>query len=545
VVLRRCSPAAVAALVCLLLGLAAAQATASGVLSTFRLTPASTQAGANTAVTADLTFDYGPSTTDSVRTMTIRLAPGLIASIANVPETCSPEQLRAVRCPTGSQIGSGTVTTNGNAHDTGLYLMPAPSPADGAGFGTAIVVAGTSYTGVGTLDVVSDAGGQPVGEVKLDVPVVDGEQVGELRATMSSATADARPFTRLPTTCSTATSTASVETARGGTGSGSDSFVPTGCLALGYAPTLASVQAIKEQGDDGVELVASLSQPNAMAESATQALALHWPPSLVPDAAAVAPCLTGTPCTIGTATGTSPLAPPSYLSSGTVTLGGSAQAPTLTVAFPAPIPLSLTGAIDFANRTVTFPTLPDLPLSGLTVDITGPAGAKVLATTCAAGDLVASFTPQSGGATVASSRPIAYRGCSSARPRPPPSPAPRVSIRSRRARVVDRGAGIELACSGGAAGSVCRGTLSLTKRTLVVRRVHGHRRAIHRTIVVARVRYAVQRGQTRTVTLTLTDAGLRLLERSRDQHLRARATATVRGGAAVHRPIALRLAPHA
>lgn len=530
---------------CVLLGLGAAQAMASGALSSFRLTPAATQAGADPEVTADLTFDYGPSSTDSVRTMTLRLAPGLIASIANVPATCSPEQLSADRCPPGSQIGSGTVTTNGNPHDTGLYLMPAPSPADGAGFGTVIVVAGTSYTGLGTLDVVSDAGGQPVGEVKLDVPVVDGEQVGELSATMNGTTADGRPFTRLPTTCSTATSTASVETARGSTGSGSDSFLPTGCLPLGYAPALAAAQAIKEQGDDGVELVASLSQPNAMTESATKALALRWPPSLVPDAAVVAPCLTGTPCTIGTATGTSPLAPPTYLSGGTVTLGGSAQAPTLTVAFPAPIPLSLTGAIDLANRTVTFPTLPDLPLSGLTVDITGPAGAKVLATTCAAGDVAASFTPQSGGATVASAKPIAYRGCPSGRPRPRPNPAPRIAIRSRRALVVDGSAGIELACGGGAAGSVCRGRLSLTKRTLVVRRVHGHRRAIHRTVIVARVRYAVPRGQTRTVKVTLTDAGMRLLERSRDRRLRMSGTATVRGGAAAHRSIALRLAPHA
>jgi hypothetical protein len=536
-VLRRCSPAAVAVLACGLLGLGAASASASGVLSDFTLTVGSTQAGGNPLVTADLAFSYSNGT-DTVRSVTIDLPPGLLASIANVPATCSPDQLSLNACPAGSQIGTGTVTTNVTPRAATLYLMPPPSPGDAAGFGTVVLVGSSVYTSTGTLDVVSGAGGQPIGEVKLGVPVVSGQQVNQLHATMQATTADGRPFTRLPSSCAAAGSSVSVITEEASTGAGADSFDPTGCSLLSYAPALSSVQVIKDPGDSGAELIASLSQLNAATESATKALKLDWPSSLTPIAGPVGPCLTGTPCTIGTATGTSPLAPPSYLSSGTVTLGGTPSAPTLTVAFPAPLPLSVIGTVDVVTGTVTFPSLPDIPLSALTVDITGPAGAKALSTTCKPGDLVATFTPQNGGASVISVQPIVYQGC----PRPSPRSAPlKVSIRSRRVPFVQRRATATLVCSGGRVGAACRGRLSLTFRKRVVRHAHGRRSVIHRTIVLARADYTLASGRTRPVTLELTDAGLRLLERSRDERLRVRATATVRGGHPASHAVVARL----
>ena len=107
--------------------------------------------------------------------------------------------------------------------------------------------------------------------------------------------------------------------------------------------------------------------------------------------------------------------------------------------------------------------------------------------------------------------------------------------------VFDARANVRLACRGGSAGDVCRGRVSLTTRRRVVRRVHGRRLAIHRTFLVARGGYAIERGQTETDTLPLTDAGLRLLRRSPDRRLRVRATATLRGGVAVHRTLRLTL----
>jgi hypothetical protein len=528
-----------ALLACCLLALGTAQAMASGVLSSFTLTPGSTQAGSDPNVTADLTFSYGASTTDSVKRVTIMLAPGLLASIANVPATCSPAQLTANTCPAGAQIGTGSVTTNVTPRDAKLYLMPAPSPGDAAGFGVVVLVGASVYTGTGTLDVVTGAGGQPVGKVDVSIPVVGSQQVNEISATMNDTTTDGRAFTRLPTSCSTATSSASVETEEASTGSGTDSFLPTGCSALGYAPSLSAVQVIRNAHDSGAELIATLLQSNAMAQSATKALELAWPPSLSPFARLAGACLNGTPCKIGTAKASSPLAPPSYLGNGTVTLGGTTAAPTLTVAFPAPLPLSIVGTVDLAASKVTFSNAPDLSLSALTVDITGPSGGKALSTTCAPGDVVAKFTPQSGGATVTSARPIVYWGCP-----PPPSPHKlKIAIRYGRSLAIHRRARVQLACSGGVAGSACRGRLSLTVRKRIVRRVHHRRKVIHRTIVLAHARYTVASGETQTVALPLTDAGLRLLERSNDHHLRVRATATVSGGAAVHRAIVVRLQP--
>jgi len=379
--------------------------------------------------------------------------------------------------------------------------------------------------------------------VDVGIPVVSSQQVNEIVATMNATTADGKPFTRLPTSCASAASSASVETQEAGTGSGTSSFVPTGCSLLGYAPSLSAVQVIRNAHDSGAELIASLSQPNAATQSATKTLELAWPPSLSPFASLAGACLNGTPCKIGTAKATSPLAPPSYLSNGTVTLGGTTAAPTLTVAFPAPLPLSIVGAIDLAASKVTFANAPDLSLTALTVDITGPSGGgRALSTTCAAGNLVAKLTPRSGGAAVTSTRPIVYRGCP--KPKPPPPAALKISIRSKRSAVVDGRAKARLACSGGVAGSACRGRLSLTLRKRIVRRVHRHRRVIHRTIVLARARYAIASGRTGTVALPLTAAGLRLLERSSDRRLRVRASATLlRGGTAAHRAFVVRLEP--
>lgn len=539
---RRCSLAAIAALACGSLALGAAQAPASGVLSSYALTPDSTQAGGNPGVTADLAFAYA-NRTDSVRSFTLDLPTGLLASIANVPATCSPDQLTVNACPPGSQIGSGTVTTRDGGgdvpRDTGLYLMAPPAPGDAAGFGTVVIVGRTPYTGVGVLDVVSGSGGQPIGRVTLSVPVERPEQVVELRATMHATTADGKAFTRLPTSCSTATSSVTADTAEGDSGAGTDSFVPTGCGVLGYAPALSAVHATKDPHDDGVELIATLSQPGAQAESATKALELRWPSSLVPDAATVGACLTGAPCRIGTATATSWLAPLSYLQDGTITLGGTPSGPTLTIAFPAPLPASIVGAIDLAKRTVTFPAVPDLPLRALTVDITGPAGANALTTTCAPGVVGATFTPQSGGATVTSTQPVVYRGC----PSPPGHAALSISIDGRRAPFRHRRTTLRVACGGGAARSVCHGKLSLTVRKRVVRRVHGRRTTSHRTIVLARAEYRIASGRTRPVPLELTDAGLRLLSRDRGDRLRVRATATLHGGATVRRTLVAWLSP--
>lgn len=408
------------------LGVGAGQAAASGVVSGFTVTPASGQAGGSADVAIDLSFDYtGQPSGDTVKDVAVTFPPGLLASVVDVPALCSTAQLNADTCPAGSQIGTGSVTVSGTRHDAALYLMPPPTSSDVAGLG-AVVSALVSVAGMGAFDLVPDASGQPVLEAKITVPTTTPSlRVSELDATLNGMTADGKALMRLPTGCSTASSSVAVDTVDAATGSGTTSFTPTGCASLGYSPSLSAVRVIRDAGDSGAEIIASISQPNAATESATSALEFDLPSSLSANAEPDAACLAGTPCTIGTASASSPMTSSSSLRAGTVTLGGSLLAPTLTVAFPAPTSFSLVGAINLATRVVTFANAPDVPLTALTLDITGPPGAKAFTTSCAAGNVVAKFTPQSAGPAVTSTQPIAYGNCPASGPAPTPTPGPK------------------------------------------------------------------------------------------------------------------------
>jgi hypothetical protein len=406
--------AASAVLACGALGAGAGQAVASGVVQSFTVSPASTQAGGDSSVAFDLAFAYSAST-DSVKEVTVQLAPGLLGFVANVPATCSSSQLASNTCPAGAVIGSGQATTTAGTVNATLYLMPAPSSNDIAAIGAALTggpLGSLVVSGTGLLDIVT-ANGQPVGEIRnLIVPEAPSVQVTDIRVQLNGTTSNGQPFMRLPTSCSAATSSVTADTYQGNTGSNAGSFTPTGCSSLGYSPTLSAVVK-KDSGDNGSEVIATISQPNAATESATEATVLKLGPSLSPNTGspAVAACISGSPCTVGTASATSPILPSSDLSSGTVTLGGSPTAPTLTVAFPAPVAVAITGVINLSNDSVTFSNEPDFPLSSLVVDLTGPPGTKALTTSCAPGSVIGNFTAWSG-ATKTSTAAISYQGCS-------------------------------------------------------------------------------------------------------------------------------------
>ena len=119
-----------------------------------------------------------------------------------------------------------------------------------------------------------------------------------------------------------------------------------------------------------------------------------------------------------------------------------------------------------------------------------------------------------------------------------PTP-PHVSIRSSRALVTAGHATISLACS--SSSGPCSGVLSLsikvTKR--VRRRVHGHTRTVRitKTLVLARVRYSLSNGSTRSVVLRISRAGQRMLDHASNHQLHVLSTVTPSGGPAVERTI--------
>ena len=88
------------------------------------------------------------------------------------------------------------------------------------------------------------------------------------------------------------------------------------------------------------------------------------------------------------------------------------SAPAITIRFPAPFPLTLTGAVTLATGTTAFTNLPDIPLTALTVTLAGgPAAAFAATCNPASGTAASTLTTQNGdrGATV--SAPFTVANC--------------------------------------------------------------------------------------------------------------------------------------
>ena len=372
-----------------------ASALASG--ETLTVTPANTQAGGLTSVTAALDFAAG----DTPATVVTSLAPGMLGNLNANPSCLASQQLTS-----SCQSGTATVGTNAGALPPGsLYLVP-PHGGDaagidfvpGAGSPAALV---TQYIGVALNP--NAPGGL---DLTTTFPNPSPAQISSF--SVSFTTLGGQPFTRLPSSCNPATSSFSVAY-YGGTpvSQASYAFTPSGCQNLPYAPTLSGT-VTKDAKDSGATVAFGVAQ--AAGESASRSITLKLPNALGVNALAVAGCLTGSGCTVGSATATSPLLPSAALASGTVTLGGSLQAPTLSIAFPAPFAIALTGRVNLSSKSVTFGTIPDVPLTNLALTITGPGGSKAFTTDCAPANVTGTFNAESG-VTHSDTVPVIYNGC--------------------------------------------------------------------------------------------------------------------------------------
>jgi len=361
-----------------LAGILPASALAAG--ETMTVTPASTQAGAGTSVTATLGFAAG----DTPKTVVTSLAPGMLGNL-NANLSCLASQQLTAAC----QIGTATAhSTVGDVAGT-LYLVPAQG-TDAAGIEFVPPGPPLSNQYIGVSLNPNAPGGLNLTTTFTNIP---GVQITGF--TTNFTTLNGQPFTRLPSSCSAATSSFTA-TYYGATptGSASGSFTPTGCASLPYAPALSATET-KDHKGNGVTLAFGITQ--AANEAASRAIALKLPGGLGINLAADVTCLTGSGsgCVVGTATAMSPLVPSAALSKGTVSLGGTAAAPTLTIAFPAPFAITLVGNVSLAG-TVAFPDVPDVPLTSLNLTLTGPNGQKAFTTNCTPSTTTGTFTSQSG-----------------------------------------------------------------------------------------------------------------------------------------------------
>jgi hypothetical protein len=206
------------------------------------------------------------------------------------------------------------------------------------------------------------------------------------------------------------------------------------------------VTAVKDARDNGVQLSTDLTQPPGQATARKVKLTL---PNrvvssnfgLVSHGILCANPSSGTCKTIGTATATSPLYPTPlrgnvYLT-GKVTSAGLAGAPGLSIMFPAPFALTLTGKVDIGAGSTTFENVPDIPQSDLNVTLTGGANAAFVASCApASGSASSTLTSQNGDKTAVAPARFTVSGC----PAPKPGKVGRPKIASASLSGLARGA---------------------------------------------------------------------------------------------------------
>ena len=329
------------------------------------------------------TLSYGVSlsqSTDYLTSLTTIFPAGMLMDSTIAGGQC----LAARSALTACQIATGSVNPSGTS--AAEYLVAPPRSGDVAGV---LLQVGSSSAVADVTVRTADAG--------FDVAFSNlPPSINNLRLELSDL--------RLPSSCAAEQMTVDT-TSSTGSGTAGAPFTSTGCSSQPYAPKLSA--QINGVGNGGAEVVATVAQ-NA-GEAANKSITLDLPSSLTPNVLADAGCLQGTSCAIGTASALTSLEPPQALANGTVTLGGSLFAPTITVAFPPPYTLSFTGDVNLSSDSVTVPDVPDVPITSLSLDIKNTPYGPAFLTSCQAGDLGAGFTGQ-GGQTSNASAPISYGG---------------------------------------------------------------------------------------------------------------------------------------
>ncbi|MBV9806342.1 MAG: hypothetical protein JO286_04110 [Solirubrobacterales bacterium] len=348
-------------------------AASAAITPTLKLSQSGTTAGTNPTVGFDATFAGGTPSN-----VTLALPPGLLANENINGGACLVSKTPSSAC----QVGNGTVTL-GTGVPVTIDLVAPPKAGDVGGLA---VVSGTNA--LGTADVTLTATGLNV--------VLSGLPTGitEINTSLTNL--------RLPTSCPTSANV----TLTADSVSTTAPLTVTGCSSLPYNPTVTASVTKDATGNGGAVTLAITQAAN---ESANKNIVLTLPKGLAPNGAADIPCLSGKVCTIGTATATSPLVPNIALSNGVVTLSGTATAPTIAITFPT-LGITIPGTVSLTTNSVTFANVPDVPLTSLTLNVTGPNGQKAFTTDCAPANVVGNFTAQ-GGQTHSSTAPIKFAGC--------------------------------------------------------------------------------------------------------------------------------------
>ena len=420
-------------------------AAADVTVSSFSVTPTTTSAGANPDVTINEAFDYGTSTSDSVKNTTLHLPAGLLGNPQATPK-CSEADFEADTCPANTQLGETTVGAT-------VYLVP--------GVGTPVSSPGSIYNLVPDAShpavlgiVVRPSPGSKIflkspislrtsGDFGIESPV-DGQPNS---ATIGPASAGVQitstsltlygsrpwmvaPFMANPTSCKPATTNFDAVSyeAPDKTATASSTFNPTDCDKEAFAPHLTATMGAPgaTAKNSHVPFVATITQ--APGESSQLSTAVTLPASLSSGVSAIstlctADQLAAAACPaasrLGTATIASPLLPTAVQGPVFAILrpGGL---PGVGVEFGGVLPFVLGGnsALPGGRLQNVFTGLPDVPLTSFSLAIDGGPHGLLVATrdicTGPAPTVEGAFTAQSG-ASANLSAPVTVQGCGPAR----------------------------------------------------------------------------------------------------------------------------------
>jgi hypothetical protein len=386
-------------------------------------------AGKTAGSTRNLGLDlkFVNSGTDSPHNLSINLPPGLLANASMNGGAC----LRTANVSgTACKVGAGTVTATADpipgilnlplplSVPVTFYLVPPPAPGDLAGL--AVEGLGEQIGSTGGIRIRPSGDPSGVG-VTLALVLPDQLPVTLLGQTIPTAQISVTEINstfdglRYPATCPSAPAAVSATV-----NSYSDAtlrtvaapLAVTGCSALPFSPVFRAT-ATRDGNDRQVKLVTTITQ--SANEAPSKSVALAFPAAtLAPNLASIrALCLNlaaGNCHTVGSATATSPLYPRAL--TGQAYLTGSSAGLALTLVFPSPFPLTLTGAVDLIKNSATFTGLPDIPLTNLGVSLNGGSEGLFLSTCqTPTGTANATLTDQNGDKSVRAPSRFTVAGC--------------------------------------------------------------------------------------------------------------------------------------
>jgi hypothetical protein len=377
-------------------------------------------AGTTAAALANLGVDlkFAPTGTDSPDHLTLNLPPGLLANASIDGGAClRTTDLTDSAC----QVGSGVVTAYAYGYipistPVTFDLVPPPSPGDLAG-----LAVNSSGTQIGsTADVRIRPSGDPNGVGATITFVLPNSLYGtpisihEIASTFDGL--------RYPTTCPATPQRLSIAVNSYGASAVHSASAPlsvTRCSALTFSPAFR-VTGTLDHGDKQVAVTTDITQ--AATEAPSRSVALSLPVSvLTQNIAAVrllcASVASGTCIPVGSVTAGSPLYPKPL--TGQAYLTGSFAGLTLTLIFPSPFPLTLTGTVDLPTNTTSFSGLPDIPLTSLAVTLNG-GKYGLFQGSCAtpSGPATAALTDQNGDKTARVPARLTLTGCAPGTRRP-------------------------------------------------------------------------------------------------------------------------------